>query len=157
MKLYVKQHIFTFGDKFSVYDRSENEKYYVEAEVFTFGKHFHIYDTAGRELATVDQEMFCFFPTYKLFCKGCEVAEIVKEFGFFTQNYTINGLGWEVSGDVFSHEYEARDGSFVVFSVSKEWFTWGDAYEIDIAPGADEVIALAVALVIDACTQDSRD
>ncbi len=157
MKLYVKQHIFTWGDKFSVYDRDENEKYYVEGEIFTFGKHFHIYDLQGRELATIDQEMFRFLPTYKLSRGSNEIAEIVKEFSFFTQKYSINGLGWEVSGDFFSHEYEARDGSFVVFSVSKEWFTWGDTYEIDIAPGADEVIALAVALVIDACIEASRD
>ena len=36
MKLYIKQKVFSWGDKFRIYD--ENDKYYVESEVFTFGK-----------------------------------------------------------------------------------------------------------------------
>ena len=38
MKLYIKQRIFTWGDKFSIYDENGNEKYYVEGEILTFGK-----------------------------------------------------------------------------------------------------------------------
>ena len=30
------------------------------------------------------------------------------------------------------------------------WFAWGDTYEIDIADGVDEVMALSVVLIIDA-------
>ena len=31
-------------------------------------------------------------------------------------------------------------------SISKEWFTWGDCYQLDIADSADETLALAVVL-----------
>lgn len=55
------------------------------------------------------------------------------------------------SGDFWDHEYEITDGSQTIAAVSKEWMTWGDAYEICISAGADEVTALAVVLVIDAC------
>jgi uncharacterized protein YxjI len=34
--------------------------------------------------------------------------------------------------------------------VSKEWFTWGDAYAIDIGEGEDAVNVLSVVLIIDA-------
>ena len=37
-----------------------------------------------------------------------------------------------------------------VVSISKEWFTWGDCYALDIADSADEMLALAVVLAIDA-------
>lgn len=37
MNLYMKQRIFSWGDKFSIYDAAGNECYYVEGEVFTFG------------------------------------------------------------------------------------------------------------------------
>ncbi len=33
---------------------------------------------------------------------------------------------------------------------SQEWFTWGDCYALDIADSADEMLALAVVLAIDA-------
>ena len=38
MRFYIKQHIFTWGDKFSIYGEDSTEKYYVEGEVFTWGK-----------------------------------------------------------------------------------------------------------------------
>jgi len=41
--------------------------------------------------------------------------------------------------------------------VAKEWFTLGDAYEISIRAGADEIAALAVVLVIDACIEAQRN
>ena len=79
------------------------------------------------------------------------------EFTFFRQEYSVNGLGWKVHGDIFSHDYEITANGQRIAQVSKEWFTLGDAYEIDIADGADEVTALAFILVIDACIDSSRD
>ena len=44
-----------------------------------------------------------------------------------------------------------------IVSVSREWFTLGDAYEPRFADQADEVDALAVCLVIDACIEAARN
>ena len=68
----------------------------------------------------------------------------------------LTGLGWQVHGDFWDHEYEITDGNRVIAAVSKEWMTWGDAYEIRIGEGVDEVAALAVVLVIDACIEAQR-
>ena len=46
--LYMRQRVFSWGDKFEIYDNAGNVKYYVEGEVFTFGKKLHLYDTAGK-------------------------------------------------------------------------------------------------------------
>lgn len=157
MKLYIQQHVFTWGDKFSIYDEAGNEKYYVEGEIFTWGKKLHLYSTSGTELAFIEQEVLTFLPKYHISKGGMEVAEVVKEFTFFHPEYTVNGLGWKVHGDFFDHEYEITNGLGTVAAVSKEWFTFGDAYEISIADHVDEVTALAVVLVIDACIDAQRD
>ena len=34
-------------------------------------------------------------------------------------------------------------------SISKEWFTWGDCYQLDIADSADETLALPVDLAVE--------
>lgn len=157
MKLYIKQHIFSWGDKFSVYDEFGNEKYYVEGEVFTFGKKLHIMDTSYNEVAFIHQKLLSFLPTYYLSRDGRDIAQIVKEFTFFKHEYRVDGLGWRVSGDFLSHEFVIYNGERFAAQVFKEWFSWGDAYAIDIDPMADEVNALAVALVIDAVISDQRD
>ncbi|MBE6540892.1 MAG: hypothetical protein E7672_00370 [Ruminococcaceae bacterium] len=157
MNLYIKQQIFTWGDKFSIYDANGQEKYFVEGEVFTFGKKLHLYDLNGNELAYIEQQLFTFLPKYVIYINGEDIAEVVKEFTFFHPEYTVNGLGWSVHGDFFDHDYDVTHGDEIIASVSKEWFTWGDAYEIEFGDGVDEIAALAVVLVIDACIDAQRD
>ncbi len=161
MKLYIQQRIFTWGDKFSIYDENGNEKYYVEGEVFTFGKKLHLYDLQGQELAYIEQQLFSFLPKYVICRDGEEFAEVVKEFTFFHPEYTVNLSGmdaqWSVHGDFFDHDYEVTDGDTVIASVAKEWFTLGDAYEISFGAGVDEIAALSVVLVIDACIDAQRN
>ena len=156
MNLYIKQHIFTWGDQFSIYDETGREKYYVEGEIFTWGKKLHLYDLNGRELAFIEQEVLTFLPKYHVYRNGEELAEVVKEFTFFKHEYTVNGLGWQVHGDFWDHEYEITAGNSVVAAVSKEWMTWGDTYEIRIDTDVDVAAALAVVLVIDACIEAER-
>lgn len=157
MKLYLKQHVFTFGDQFTVYDEKGNDRFYVDGEVFTFGKKLHIKDLGGNELIYIEQKVFSFLPTYHIYRGDVEVAEVVKEFAFFRHEYSIGGLNWHISGDVFDHEYSMDDGRYTIATVSKEWFTWGDAYEIDVHESVEPVLALAVALVIDACMDSSNN
>lgn len=155
MKFYIKQHIFTWGDQFSIYNEAGEEVYFVEGEVFTFGKKLHLTDTAGRELAFIRQELFSFLPRFYISRDGRDVAEVVKRFTFFCHEYTVNGLDWHVTGDFFDHEYSVSASDREIARVSKEWFTWGDAYAIDVGSGEDAVNALAVVLVIDAVLSDN--
>ena len=157
MKLYIKQKIFAFGDKFSIYDENGDERYYVQGEVFTFGKKLHLYSLDGKELAYIEQRLFTFLPKYTIYIGGSEIAEVVKEFAFFRNVYSVNGLGWSVDGDFLDHDYTVESEGRLIVSVAKEWFTLGDAYEINIADGLDPIPALAVVLVIDACIEAERN
>ncbi len=157
MKLYLKQKVFSFGDKFTLYDEAGNDRYYVEGEVFSFGKKLHILDTTGCELAMIRQRLMTFLPRYSVEIGGATVAEIVKKFTFFRNEYVIEGLGWTVHGNMFDHEYEIYSGEQLIAQVRKEWFTFGDAYEIDISPNAHLITALAVVLVIDACLEQENN
>ena len=156
MKLYIKQKVFSWGDKFRIYDEYENDKYYVEGEVFTFGKKLHLYSNGGSELAYIHQKVWSFLPKYYISRDGIDVAQVIKEFTFFRQEYTVEGLGWTVKGNFWAHEYEITGNGRTVATISKQWFTWGDTYEIDIADGIDEVMALCVVLIIDAVIQQSN-
>lgn len=154
MKLYLLQQIFTFGDKFVVYDEKESERYYVEGELFSFGKKLHVYNTYDEEVALIHQHPFSFPPTFTVKKGERELATIVKEFTLFHQAYTVEGPDWQVDGNFFDHEYTISKGDQVIATVSKEWFTFGDSYEIDVKNDHDEVVALCTALVIDVILED---
>lgn len=157
MNLYMKQKFFSWGDKFSIYDEAGNPKFYVEGEVFTLGKKLHLYDLSGNELAYIEQKLFSLLPKYYIYRNGQEIAEVVKKFTFFYPEYIINGLGWNVHGDFFDHSYQVEQDGMIVASVSKQWFTLGDAYQLSIENSENIVDALAVCLVIDACIDAERN
>ncbi len=157
MKLYMKQHIFTIGDRFSIYDIDGEVIYEVEGEVFTFGDKLHIYDRFGNEVARIEQELFSFLRTYRVIRGESEVATIRKEFTFFTDSYSILGPEMTVEGDFFDRTYDIFDASgHVLARIDREWFTLGDAYVIDIDDGQDTVNILAIALAIDAAISARR-
>lgn len=149
MKLYIKQKIFSWNDKFSVYDETGAERYFVEGELFSWGKKLHVYDHVQREAAFIRQELFTLMPKFIVSVDGQDIAEIVKEFTFFKPRYRIDGLGWEIDGDFWDHDYEITKNGRTIVSLSKEWFTWGDCYELNIESPEDEIVALAVVLAID--------
>ena len=149
MKLYIREKVFSWGDKFTVKDACGNDKYIVQGEVFSFGKKLHVYDMNGREVAFIKQEVWSWLPKYYVFCNDRQVAEIRKEFTLFLQKYSIAGLGWEINGSFMAHDYEITQNGFPIVSIRKEWMTWGDSYELNISNPRDEIVALAVVLTID--------
>ena len=160
MNFYMKQHVFSFSDQFTIYDEQGNDYCYVEGEIFSFGKKLHLCDLSGKERAFISQKVFSFLPKYYICIDGNNVAEVTKEFTFFYPSYSVslrNGAAWKIDGDFFDHEYEIRDHDHLIAAVSKEWFTWGDAYCISVGTGEDPLLALATVLVIDACIEASQN
>ena len=155
MKLYIKQKVFAWGDKFTVKDEAGCDRYYVEGEIFTFGKKLHVYDMSGQEVAFIKQEIWSWLPRFYVFCGGRQVAEIKKEFTFLFPKYSIEGLGWEINGSFWAHDYQITKNGYPIVSISKEWMTWGDSYELNISNPQDEIVALAVVLTID-CVLDTQ-
>ena len=155
MKLYIKEKVFSWGDKFYVKDALGNDRYVVEGEVFTLGKKLHVYDMLGREAAFIKQELMTFLPRFTVWSGGEEIAQVKKEFSFLVPRYSIEGLGWVIEGSFWEHDYRITQNGAPIVTITREWMTWGDSYELDIAPGADEILALAVVLTID-CVREAQ-
>lgn len=149
MKLYIKQKVFSWSDKFTVKDESGQDKYFVEGELFSWGKKLHVNDVNGNEAAFIQQKVFSFLPKYFVFVNGQQIAEIVKEFTFLKPKYRIEGLDWDINGRFLAHDYEITRNGRTIVTIQKEWMTWGDSYELDIADPRDEIVALSVVLTID--------
>jgi uncharacterized protein YxjI len=156
MKLYIKQKVFSFNDKFTVKNEYGDDRYFVEGEVFTLGKKLHVYDVNRVERIFIQQKVWSFLPKFFVFVNDEQVAEIVKEFTFLKPRYAVLGLNWEVNGNFWAHEYEILSQGRVVVSIKKEWLAWGDTYVLDIFDAKDELNALAVVLAIDAVMSQQR-
>jgi len=152
VKLIMQQKVFSWTDRFRVWDEAGEDRYVVEGEFLVFGKRLHVKDTAGQEVALVERKLFSFLPRFFVYVGGEQVAEIVREFTFLHPRYTVQDLEWDVEGDFLAHNYTIAREEQQIATIHKEWLTWGDCYVIDVADSADAVTVLAVVLAID-CVQ----
>jgi uncharacterized protein YxjI len=60
-----------------------------------------------------------------------------------------SGPDLEVKGNILDHEYSIGEGRDKVAEVSKKWFRIRDTYGVEIEPGQDDVVILAVTVCID--------
>ncbi len=150
MKLLIKQRVFSWTDTYDVYDSMGEPKYFVKAEFFSFGHTLHVYrhDT-NEEVGMIKEKVFSFLSTAEIYVNGGFLGTIRKEFTFFVPKYSIDYNGWQVEGDFFGWEYEVRNSRGTVATISKQIFTFGDTYEIDIADPNDELDALMTVITID--------
>lgn len=122
----------SFKDKFTIKDHQENDAYFVEGSFMKIPKTFSILNTAGAEVALITKKVISFLPKFYVEVNGQEVLTINKEFSLFKARYSIDAAGIEVHGNWWDMNFEVFQYGEVVGKVSKEWFTWGDSYKVQV-------------------------
>lgn len=59
------------------------------------------------------------------------------------------GPDLDVKGNLVDHEYEISQDGTKVAEVSKKWFRVRDTYGVEVAPGQNEVLMLAITVCVD--------
>jgi len=150
MKLLFKQRLFSWFDKYDIYDEAGNTVYTVKGEL-AWGHLLRIYDANGNEVGSVKERIFSFLPKFEMYLGDDYIGSIHKEFSFFKPRFNIDYNGWQVNGDWFEWDYSVLDASGdSVASVSKELLNWTDTYVIDVYDPKDALCALMLVLAIDA-------
>jgi uncharacterized protein YxjI len=63
----------------------------------------------------------------------------------------------EAVGNILDKEFEIRSGHGVLARVSRSWFRTRDAYGVDVAPGQDDALVIAIAVCLDRIHQDEEE
>jgi uncharacterized protein YxjI len=161
MRYLLRQRMLAFADSFQIKNENGAEAFVVNGKVFSLGKKLTLEDTAGNPLLSIEQQLLSWGPSYAIFRDGAQVALIQKElFNFFSYRFTIELDGaspLKTTGDFSNHEYAiTRDGQQVA-AISKQWFAMTDTYGVDVTNGEDDVLVLAIAVVIDmVCHPDQK-
>jgi Uncharacterized conserved protein len=148
-KFYLKQKVFSIGEKFTVKDELERDVYTVTGSFFSFVKNFAIFNAGGAEIAKITKKVFSFLPTFFVEIYGKQTFTIKKEFTFFTPKYQIDGLGLNVEGNFWAMDFVVKKGAETVAVINKKWFTWGDSYEVDVLYPEFETTIITLVIAID--------
>lgn len=153
-KLYIKQKVFSLGEKFTVKDDQERDAYYVEGSFMQVPKTFTIINKDRKEIAIITKKVFSLLPKFFVEVNGRAVVTIEKEFSFFKSRYRIDGEGITVNGNWLDMDFEILQYGKVIGSVSKEWFTWGDSYKVEVLNEELETIVISTVIAIDCVKSD---
>ncbi len=153
-ELYIKQKVFSLSGEFTVKDQQERDVYFVEGSFLQIPKTFSIMNTGRDEVALITKKVFSFLPKFFVEVNGREVLTIKKEFSFLKARYTIDAAGIEVQGNWWDMNFQVYQHGEVVGKVSKEWFTWGDSYKVQVMKEEMETIMIALVVAIDCVKAD---
>lgn len=163
-RLYIKQKVFSIGERFTVTDEAGNAIYFIEGSFMRLPKTFRIIDAQfGNEVALVTKKTLSWLPHFDVSVNGATVATIDKEFTLLKPKYRLDAQGLSVEGDWWDMNfrvYRAGAGGVragVVAEVAQRWLSWGDAYEVTVHEDAFETLAVAVVVAIDAVKEDQND
>lgn len=138
MRLYIKQRVFTFKDKYDIYDENQNPIYYVEGKMFSFFDQISLYNTHHQLEFFIKKKFSMFLSKYEIYKGSMIYAQVQQKFSFMKRRLDITSQigNIQINGDFFSHNYTISLNDCILGSVRKKWLSWGDSYELDI-PSSD--------------------
>lgn len=158
MKLYIKQRIFSIGDKYDIYDINENVVFDVQREIFTIGAKLHLCDPSGNELYYIKRKLTFLLAQYEIYKDQILCATISQEFTLFHSKLNVDSCfgNFEINGDFLSMDYTiTKDGQYFG-SIHKVLLSWGDSYELDIPDAENAGFLCSLVIAIDNCLHNEN-
>jgi len=156
----IRERFFRSDDDSNITDDQGQPVLQVDAKALNLRNRLVLRGPEGKEVARVLRKLAAHRPTYEVSVDGQEATEIGKHLVTpFGDRFTIGLPGpddLEVRGNLVDHEFTIRRGDQTVATVFKRWLSMRDTYELDVAPGQDDVLMLASVLALDLAEDQER-
>lgn len=154
------QHLLSIGDDYFIENEYGQRAYKVDGKLLRARKTLKFEDLQGRELASIQERMLRVKDTMAIEREGRTVATVKKALiAPMRERFTVNiqgGPDLDVQGNILDHEYRIERGREPVAEISKKWFRMRDTYGVQVAPGEDDALILAVTAAIDTMAHPER-
>jgi len=154
----MREKMFSIGDDYWIENGAGQRVVKVDGKALRVRDTLVLEDPSGNELYKVQEKKARVRDTMDVERGDDTVATIKKALvSPVHDRFSIDvhgGGDLEAKGNIVDHEYTIeRDGDHVA-EVSKRWFRVRDTYGIEIAPGEDVALVLAITVCIDRMTHD---
>ncbi|MDU5334744.1 LURP-one-related/scramblase family protein [Enterococcus sp.] len=153
-KLYIKQKVFSIGEKFTVVDEDQRLRYSVKGSFMKIPKTFSVENEQGREVSKITKKTISLLPKFFVEIDGKDQIEISKHLSFLKAKYSIDAEDLSVDGNWWDMDFEVSQKGRKVAEINKRWISWGDTYEITILNDALEELIVSLVIAIDCVKED---
>ncbi|MBI5840156.1 MAG: LURP-one-related family protein [Chloroflexi bacterium] len=158
----IRQNLISIGDDFWIENQEGQKVFKVDGKVLRIRKTLVFEDMNGKKLCQIQERLLTIKDTMVVEdADGKDIATIKKALiAPFRDKWDVkvkNGPDLDVQGDILDHEYSIKQGWNKVAEISKKWFRLTDTYGVEIDPGQNDILILAVAIAIDMMAHDDND
>lgn len=150
----MREKLVSIGDDFWIENNHGQKVYKVDGKALRVRDTLKIEDAHGRELCKIQEKKLRVKDSMNIEGPDGKTLATIKK-ALITpvrDRWTVkigNGPDMEVKGNIVDHEYKIEEGRTRVAEVSKKWFRVRDTYGVEVSPGQNDVIILAVTVGID--------
>ena len=160
MRYAVQEKLFSIGDDFWITDEQGGRAFLVDGKVLLLRQTLEIRDPGGHVVVTVRKKLVTMHETMEIEQDGTVVATVRKALISPLHHRSVvdlaDGSRLEAVGNVLDKEFEITAGNQVLARISRAWFRIRDTYGVDVAPGQDDVLFLAIAVALDRIHDDDE-
>ncbi len=158
LRYQMREKIFSIGDDYWIENSRGERIFKVDGKALRVRETVIIEDRVGAELCKVQEKALHLRDTMDIERNGRVLARVKKALiAPLRERYSVevrDGDDLEVHGNIVDHEYTIQRGGTRVAEVSKRWFRVRETYGIEVAPGEDDALVLAVAVCLDRMSHD---
>jgi len=157
----MRQKVFALGQDFYIENESGQKVFKVDGKVLRVRDTLKFKDMQGNTLCQIQQKVARIKDTMEVDGPdGKKVAAVKKAIITPVRDRwtakIMNGPDLDIQGNILDHEYNIEEGRNKVAEVSKKWFRVRDSYGVEVAPDQEDVIILAVTVVVDMMAHEGR-
>ena len=149
----MRQRMFSIGDDYWIENGAGQRMFKVDGKALRIRSTLSIEDASGRELYKIQEKMVRIRDTMDIEGPNGNVASVKKAMITpLRERFSVDlasGGEWNIQGNITDHEYEISGPNGKIASVGKRWFRLTDTYGVEVEPGNDDSLVLAVAVVVD--------
>ena len=157
----MRQRMFAIGDDFYIQDEQGRRAYKVDGKALRVRSTLKFEDAEGRELYKIQERIARVRDSMTIERPDGSAAAKVHN-ALITplrDRWAIDvpgGADMSTTGNIVNHEYRIEQNGAVVATVSRRWFRVRDTYGVEVAPGQDDALLLAITVVIDMMAHQGR-
>jgi len=157
----MRQKLFAFGQDFYIEDDSGQKVFKVDGKVLRVRDTLFFKDMQGNVQCKIQQKVARIRDTMNIDgADGQPVANVKKAvITPVRDRWTVkigDGPDMKVQGNILDHEYDIDSGGKKVAEISKKWFRVRDTYGVQVAPGQNDAVILAVTVAVDMMAHEGR-
>jgi uncharacterized protein YxjI len=161
MRYAVRERMFSIGEDFWITDEQGNRAFLADGKVMRLRQTVELKDGSGAVVAVVRKKLMAVRETMEIERGGGLAATVHKALISPLHHRSVidlaDGGQLEAVGNILDKEFEITGGGRTLARISRAWFRLRDTYGVDVAPGEDDVLFLAIAVALDRIQHDEED